>query len=243
MPSFVRRFNDAVGRKRVSARVRKALENAPTQPSQALGVYRTHAQALAERIADMSAREFTKPKPDWEGLKGRIAKLPVRQAARRAGKLAQDHAVREMERSLGKTIARSKAGDQAVLDAFVAEQERLLARIAQDQVAAIQKAIADGMTNPLETLHVSRNRLILVSGDQTHKVFAEAQAAYGPANGSDSYVWVTRADERVRPGHARLHRTIQKWSSPPNTGRLEGENHPGQAIRCRCTAAPLLNSQ
>lgn len=241
--TFVKRFNDAVGRKRVSARVRKALENAPTPPNQALSVYRNHAQALAERIADMAAREFAKPNPDWAALEQRIAKLPVRQAARRAGKLAQDHAVREMERSLGKTIARSVPGDRAVLDAFVAEQERLLARIAQDQVAAIRKAVADGVTNPLETLHVSRNRLILVSGDQTHKVFAEAQAAYGPPNGSDSYVWVTRADERVRPGHARLHRTTQRWSDPPNTGRLEGNNHPGQAVRCRCTAAPIVNSR
>ncbi len=241
--SFVRRFNDAVGRKRVSARVRKAIENAPTPPAQALSVYRNHATVYAERVKVMAERELKRNPPDWAALEERIGKLPIRQTARRAGKLAQDHAVREMERSLGKTIARSKAGDKAVLDAFVNQQEAIYKKIAADQVRALRTAVLDGHPNPLQKLWVSRHRSLLAAGDQTHAVMAEALSNYGPANGSDSYCWITRSDERVRPGHARLHQTVQKWAQPPNTGRLEGENHPGQAVHCRCIAAPIVNSK
>lgn len=44
-------------------------------------------------------------------------------------------------------------------------------------------------------------------------------------------------DRRVRPNHAARSGLVFKWSNPPDGG------HPGQAVRCRCVAQPLIDEQ
>lgn len=75
-----------------------------------------------------------------------------------------------------------------------------------------------------------------IARDQTLKLTA---AIVQEKAHSGQYVWWTCLDDRVRKGHALLHGSVQSWNAPPNTGREEGENHPGEAIMCRCVALPI----
>lgn len=52
--------------------------------------------------------------------------------------------------------------------------------------------------------------------------------------GIEHYVWLSAADDRVRPGHAQRHGKVYAWDEPP-----EGEQ-PGQAFNCRCYARPVI---
>ena len=49
---------------------------------------------------------------------------------------------------------------------------------------------------------------------------------------TDSYVWRTRRDEKVRKTHRMNDGRIFSWDDPPETG------HPGEAENCRCEAIP-----
>lgn len=59
------------------------------------------------------------------------------------------------------------------------------------------------------------------------------------ASGVTQYVWTTQRDSHVRPGHRRLHGTVQDWSKPPIVapGRRA---HPGEDFGCRCWAEPVV---
>jgi hypothetical protein len=69
---------------------------------------------------------------------------------------------------------------------------------------------------------------------------ARAVEVIARAAGSESYLWITRRDERVRPLHAELESTVQRWDDPPLAGLPSFHGHPGQAGGCRCTPWPLL---
>lgn len=211
------------------ARIAAAVRLAPADPTLALNAYRSRANEYLARVDVLLDRYADDP----QGFSDALASVSMRGAARRAAKLAQTHARRELRRALGVPVPVSKEGDMAVQDAFVAEQERLWAKLAADVARTLA---TDG---PEAARNQARWRARLISSDQVFKVRAEATSYYAQQADSQQYVWVTQGDERVRPGHSRLHMTVQRWESPPNTGRKEGNNHPGQAIHCRCRAAPL----
>ena len=57
--------------------------------------------------------------------------------------------------------------------------------------------------------------------------------------GIERYQWRGVLDQRERASHIAMEGSVQRWDSPP---LVEGENvHPGEAIRCRCSAAALLD--
>lgn len=78
---------------------------------------------------------------------------------------------------------------------------------------------------------------LMVAEDQLAKLNANLNRSRQEASGIDSYVWETRGDNRVREAHRVLNGKRFTWES----GGAPGEGHPGEAPRCRCTAAPVLD--
>lgn len=58
------------------------------------------------------------------------------------------------------------------------------------------------------------------------------------AFGRTQYIWRTRRDGRVRPTHARLEGTRQRWDDPPVISPDGRRGHPGEDFNCRCIALP-----
>lgn len=85
-----------------------------------------------------------------------------------------------------------------------------------------------------DRLAVARRRAELIAQDQVAKLKARLDQERVSSLGSKRYRWVTSRDERVRQEHQRRQGRIFEWSSPPSDG------HPGEPIRCRCVAEPLL---
>jgi SPP1 gp7 family putative phage head morphogenesis protein len=92
-----------------------------------------------------------------------------------------------------------------------------------------------------ERLGVTRSRAETNARSQTLRTYGQIQEERQRAAGIEEYVWSTSEDERVRPDHADLDGTTQRWDSPPvvdkRTGRRE---HPGFDYNCRCAAVPVL---
>lgn len=208
------------------ARAAQAVALAPAAPSAALAVYRTRANDYVDWVAGKLA--------DHSGLVSlgpALDNLRFTAVLRRAGRLAQNHARREMGRALKLKIPKSKEGDEAVLQAFVLENQRLFAKLLGDIVRM------DALKGPEAALKLARWRSKLIASDQVYKLAAESSRYYAVLAGCTEFVWCTCGDEKVRAGHARLNRTIQRYDAPPWEGRQFAL--PGQAPHCRCHASPI----
>ena len=81
----------------------------------------------------------------------------------------------------------------------------------------------------------SRNRARLIASDQVGKLYGQINAMRQQAIGVSKFVWRTAKDERVRPVHRAREGKTYSYDKPP-----DGEM-PGQAVRCRCFAEPVLD--
>lgn len=208
------------------ARKAQAVALAPAAPSAALAVYRARAADyvawVAGKLEDHSGRVSLGPALD---------NLRFTAVLRRAGRLAQNHARREMGRALKLKIPKVKDGDEAVLAAFVLENQRLFAKLLGDIVTM------DALKGPEAALKLARWRSKLIASDQVYKLAAEASRYYAVLAGCTEFVWCTAGDERVRHGHQALSQTVQRYAAPPWDGREYVL--PGQAPHCRCHASPV----
>ena len=83
-------------------------------------------------------------------------------------------------------------------------------------------------------LGVETNRAVLIGSDQVGKLNSRLMQFYQRSAGITEYRWQTMMDARVRPRHRARQGKIFKWDEPPEDG------HPGEAIRCRCVADPVI---
>lgn len=83
---------------------------------------------------------------------------------------------------------------------------------------------------------IARRRALLIAADQSGKVAAELSMLRQNEAGIKRYKWVATMDMRTRPAHAALNGKIMRWDKPHPT-----ERYPGYQIRCRCSAASVLD--
>lgn len=86
-----------------------------------------------------------------------------------------------------------------------------------------------------EIAGVSVRRAALIGSDQVGKLNGRISQYNQQHAGIDEYRWSSCRDDRVRPLHRYLDGKIFSWSDPPSEG------HPGQPIRCRCVAIPIID--
>lgn len=85
-----------------------------------------------------------------------------------------------------------------------------------------------------ENYDVSVNRAELIAVDQVGKLNGQLTMERQKRLGVKKYKWRGSLDERERPHHVAREGMVFSWDDPPYDG------HPGQAIRCRCTAEAVL---
>ena len=104
--------------------------------------------------------------------------------------------------------------------------------------ALVMNALQTGQTNQelaqeIKKLgHSTDYRARLIASDQMGKINGAINKKRQESMGVETYVWQSAKDERVRPDHEKKHGEKFRWDDPPSGG------HPGQPVRCRCTALP-----
>lgn len=85
-----------------------------------------------------------------------------------------------------------------------------------------------------ETYDLPRNRAELIARDQIGKLNGQLTEIRQQAIGVEEYRWRGTMDERERELHRVREGKTYRWDKPPSDG------HPGQPIRCRCSAEAVL---
>jgi SPP1 gp7 family putative phage head morphogenesis protein len=123
-----------------------------------------------------------------------------------------------------------------------------LKRTTQAQVArVIRQANAEAWTRDKlsralsDRFAIAERHAVLIARDQIGKLNGAIVQRRSEELGIKGYIWVTSADQRVRPIHRRLNNTKHTWDKPPVVSPDGRHEHPGGDFQCRCTAEPDLS--
>ncbi len=266
-PSLVERLAATLAlgprRRRAAARVSRAKREAmaPRPPARALEAYASVMRTYAARVEALTEKHVLSALPvlgsgdvlDVAALEAGIVELEAelgvladrsRRSASAAAKRSSEHARVEAQRVLGVSIPKTDPRAAWAVGDFAEIGVLRLRKAGEAQAAKMRAAIAahtEGESmraDILQSLWVSRVRSQAIARDQVYGLHAQVLRAWSLAAGSGSFVWHTRHDERVRPGHNALDGKTFLWSAPPDTGGGEGHNLPGSPHGCRCVAIP-----
>lgn len=131
----------------------------------------------------------------------------------------------------------------------------------KEYLSKVQEIIKWGFETKQPMVNIYR-RLEKATGDTRAHVKMIARDQMGTLNyeltrhehetmGVSQYKWVTKHDSRVRDCHRALDGQIFDWNNPPAQWYVTksrgivytGYAHPGEAIGCRCRAAPVFDEK
>lgn len=145
---------------------------------------------------------------------------------------------------------------------FVKQNVSLIKTIPAESLSDIEQMIyrdAERKLSPQEMkkkiqeqFELSESRAELIATDQVLKFNGSLTEARQTGLGVKRYIWRTSDDQRVRgrpgglypnarPSHWALDGKVFDWDDPPESGTKGEHLHPGQPIRCRCYAEPVLD--
>lgn len=144
----------------------------------------------------------------------------------------------------GVDIFKSEPWLPDTLSVFEAENIKLIRSIPQNYLDSLHGKVVNAVRTGMaprdlsrfinETYKMPRSRATLIARDQIGKLNGQLTEQRQTSIGIIEYTWRGVLDERERPEHVAREGETFKWSDPPPDG------HPGEAIQCRCSAAPIL---
>lgn len=181
--------------------------------------------------------------------------------ALRVSEWSADQFGRQVQRVVKVNLYDDTSGLAQHLDLFVSDNVKLIKSVAFGQLEDLKGVVMRGAragthhTEVTKQIHqqfgVTMRRAATIATDQIGKLNGELNQLRQTNLGIRRYRWSTSRDERVRgkgpfgpegTEHRRLEGTIQEWKKPPVVNQRTGERgHPGQPIRCRCSAIPIID--
>ncbi len=197
-------------------------------------------EAMA-RVRDDATRKVSEPR----------IRLLVQDNALRVS----EHTRKELDRQVNAVAKVNLFSDPQALanhiDAFVADNVRLIKSVAFDQLEDMKGIVLNGARQGLrhevvqqqiiDRFRVSKRRAAVIARDQVGKLNGELAQLRQQQIGVRRYTWLGMDDKRERPGHRALNGTIQSWDAPPVTSPTGSRAHPGQEILCRCQPVPVID--
>src|SRR6186713_586691 len=143
-------------------------------------------------------------------------------------------------------ITKAPAALQSALAVFEAQNIALIKSIPVQALGSLQGKIVDAVRTGAtlkdtqamirNTYGVTDRRAALIARDQIGKLNGQLTRMRQEAMGITQYTWRGILDARERPEHVAREGRVFSWDKPPDDG------HPGEPIRCRCSAEPVLPS-
>ena len=187
-----------------------------------------------------------------KGLPEKTLEAAAQSTALRVTEWSADQFQRQVQRVVKVNLYDDTSGLAPHLELFVADNVKLIKSLTYGHLEDIKGVVTRGARLGLrheevaQQIHqqfgVAKNRAALIASDQIGKLNGEINKLRQTNLGVRRYRWSTSLDERVRKDHRHLEGSIQEWAKPPVVNRRTGERgHPGSAVRCRCSAIPIID--
>ena len=171
--------------------------------------------------------------------------LSVNEVANSVSAVNRDAIELQLSQALGADVFVNDPAQAETIQAFTRENVRRIRSLPMSFHDDVEDIITRGFRQGRsvdwlreqisERFGVAQRRAALIADDQVNKLNGQLTRNRQVTAGVDSYRWRTRRDRRVRPAHAEREGSIFSWDDPPDGG------HPGEAVRCRCDAEPVLD--
>lgn len=157
----------------------------------------------------------------------------------------------QVKQVTGVSPFRSEPWLQGTLSNSVSQNVSLITTLHEDYFKDIEFETLNGLETGLSTRDIakriqkktgaSKNRARLIAQDQVSKLNSNLASRRASDLGVKRFRWSTSSDERVRASHRALNNKIFTYK---DGATVDGESHvlPGQPIRCRCVAVPIISS-
>lgn len=202
----------------------------------------------ADDLKELFEAVAANPTPDWTGAQIEALAKSIADSVSVINRASIDS---QLSAAVGFQIFPRDPALSDQLDLFVADNVRLVQSIRADLLdelhGMILRAARSGDRGLLareiaDRFGVADSRAELIAVDQVGSLNGELTRLRHQAVGVTQYEWDTSHDSRVRIGHALLQGSIQTWGKPPvEDPRTGNRAEPGQAIRCRCVAIPIVD--
>lgn len=203
-------------------------------------IVKTFGVGSAEQIRQMEAvlRRYAEIIRPWSTAAARRMLLEV---ARR-----DENAWKRNARLLGQSIRQeiTSAPIGATLHALMAEQVELITSLPLEAAASVHEKALEALSTGaranqlaeeiMQTGQVTKSRANLIARTETARAATTFTMVRSQYIGSDSYIWRTARDRRVRLLHRKLEGKIFRWDDPPVSGERGERSHPGCIYNCRC---------
>jgi SPP1 gp7 family putative phage head morphogenesis protein len=187
-----------------------------------------------------------------KGLPEKTIEAAAQSTALRVSEWSADQFQRQVQRVVQVNLYDDTSGLAEHLELFVSDNTKLIKSVAFGQLEDLKGVVTRGARAGLhhtevrkqiqQQFGVTKNRAALIATDQIGKLNGELNQLRQTNLGVRRYRWSTSLDERVRRSHRSLEGSIQEWTKPPVVDPRTGERgHPGQPIRCRCSAIPIID--
>jgi SPP1 gp7 family putative phage head morphogenesis protein len=203
-------------------------------------VRRPRADALADDLDRLFAPLLARWGARANALRTAIAEFATRTAA---FNLVQFR--RQTKAVLGVDVLTREPWLHDELALFTRENVALIKGIGETAIARVERTVTEGVRRGLATkaiqdsiqedLGVTERRAKLIAVDQVGKLNGLLSQQRQKDAGIEEYTWRTCQDRRVRPAHRAREGRRFRWDAPPPDG------NPGEPIRCRCIAEPVLD--
>jgi SPP1 gp7 family putative phage head morphogenesis protein len=142
------------------------------------------------------------------------------------------------------------AGLEQLARAFIKENVDLIRTVPERYFEGIGKTVEEGVragrrakdlaADLEERYGVAESQALLIANDQIGKAFGDLNRTRMEELGVEQFVWRTAGDNRVRDSHDELDGQVFSWDDPPTDSQTGEQVLPGEAINCRCVAAPVV---
>lgn len=164
---------------------------------------------------------------------------------------------RFIKKETGVDVPFDTSTDSNDLKLWVKNNVRLIKTVPERLFNDVEQVVFDGFQQGLsnrevskqirEKFKISRNNAKRIAVDQVATLNSRLTKKKQTQLGIREYIWRTQQDERVRgnpsglypnasPSHFAREGKKFRWDKPPSDG------NPGEPIRCRCIAEPILES-
>lgn len=223
-------------------KVRKLAFDRVLPQARAVRVERLAQMVHDDWAADFSALIF--------GFEEEAAAIPIyevpltTEVGNRVADFQQIQWSRQVRAAFGVDVTLAEPWLRPAIKAFSVQNSTLIKSMKEDAIKRVSswaaEAVRSGgraedMRKALQKqFAISKRKADLIARDQVGKLNADITQTRQMALGVDEYRWRGVMDSRERPEHVAREGKKFKWSKPPEDG------HPGQPIRCRCNAEPVL---
>ena len=158
-----------------------------------------------------------------------------------SGKMAQHMQTELRTMPQGQIVQELRNRQVSLIKSLPLEAAQRVQNLAFEAATVTGKRWEEVTKQIMNSEQVTESRARCIARTEVTRSQAIIQEARARWIGSDTYIWHTLRDRKVREDHKELEGQVFNWDDPPVVSKRQNiRAHPGCWVNCRCYAEPIM---